>query len=107
MLNWNEFESKEKTTLVKPASEASQEKEMVSSSEPETGTTTPLVTLNSNKIGSRLDKAKEAIKTFDAQIGEDALAGSASRINVDQKAMINCRADVNQLVPFKYEWAWV
>ena len=106
MLNWNEFESKEKTTLVKPASEASQEKEMVSSSEPETGTTTPLVTLNSNKIGSRLDKAKEAIKTFDAQIGEDALAGSASRINVDQKAMINCRADVNQLVPFKYEWAW-
>tara|TARA_B100001146_G_C16157301_1_gene424050 strand:- start:117 stop:1364 length:1248 start_codon:yes stop_codon:yes gene_type:complete len=106
MLNWNEFESKEKTTLVKPASEASQEKEMVSSSEPETGTTTPLVTLNSNKIGSRLDKAKEAIKTFDAQIGEEALAGSASRINVDQKAMINCRADVNQLVPFKYEWAW-
>ena len=106
MLNWNEFESKEKTTLVKPASEASQEKEMVSSSEPETGTTTPLVTLTSNKIGSRLDKAKEAIKTFDAQIGEEALAGSASRINVDQKAMINCRADVNQLVPFKYEWAW-
>ena len=106
MLNWNEFESKEKTTLVKPASEASQEKEIVSSSEPETGTTTPLVTLNSNKIGSRLDKAKEAIKTFDAQIGEEALAGSASRINVDQKAMINCRADVNQLVPFKYEWAW-
>ena len=20
--------------------------------------------------------------------------------------MINCRADVNQLVPFKYDWAW-
>ena len=20
--------------------------------------------------------------------------------------MINCRADLNQLVPFKYEWAW-
>jgi len=106
MLNWNEFESKEKTTLVKPASESSQEKEIVSPSEPETETTAPLVTLNSNKIGSRLDKAKEAIKIFDAQIGEEALAGSASRINVDQKAMINCRADVNQLVPFKYEWAW-
>ena len=23
-----------------------------------------------------------------------------------QKAMINCRADLNQLVPFKYDWAW-
>lgn len=28
------------------------------------------------------------------------------RVTVDQKAMINCRADLNQLVPFKYEWAW-
>jgi ribonucleoside-diphosphate reductase beta chain len=27
-------------------------------------------------------------------------------VTVDQKAMINCRADLNQLVPFKYEWAW-
>ncbi|GIS74479.1 MAG: hypothetical protein CM1200mP12_01980 [Gammaproteobacteria bacterium] len=27
-------------------------------------------------------------------------------MGVDQKAMINCRADVNQLVPFKYDWAW-
>ena len=33
------------------------------------------------------------------QIGE-------KRIVVDDKKMINCRADLNQLVPFKYEWAW-
>jgi ribonucleoside-diphosphate reductase beta chain len=32
--------------------------------------------------------------------------GSSERVTVDQKAMINCRADLNQLVPFKYEWAW-
>ena len=31
---------------------------------------------------------------------------SRERVTVDQKAMINCRADLNQLVPFKYEWAW-
>ena len=31
---------------------------------------------------------------------------SYERVTVDQKAMINCRADLNQLVPFKYEWAW-
>ncbi|TDJ60421.1 MAG: ribonucleotide-diphosphate reductase subunit beta [Proteobacteria bacterium] len=30
----------------------------------------------------------------------------AQRLVVDDKQMINCRADVNQLVPFKYKWAW-
>jgi len=27
-------------------------------------------------------------------------------VTVDDKAMINCRADVNQLLPLKYRWAW-
>ena len=31
---------------------------------------------------------------------------NGERVTVDQKAMINCRADLNQLVPFKYDWAW-
>lgn len=31
---------------------------------------------------------------------------SARRITVADKQIINCRADVNQLVPFKYKWAW-
>src|ERR1041384_4630008 len=30
----------------------------------------------------------------------------AARIQVDDKKIINCRADLNQLVPFKYQWAW-
>ncbi len=30
----------------------------------------------------------------------------AERVRVEDKAMINCRADLNQLVPFKYDWAW-
>ena len=30
----------------------------------------------------------------------------AARIQVDDKRMINCKADLNQLVPFKYDWAW-
>jgi ribonucleoside-diphosphate reductase beta chain len=34
-----------------------------------------------------------------------ALPGMA-RVRVDDKAMINCRADVNQLLPLKYRWAW-
>ena len=28
------------------------------------------------------------------------------RVHVDQKRMINSRADLNQLVPIKYSWAW-
>ncbi|WP_020573785.1 ribonucleotide-diphosphate reductase subunit beta [Actinopolymorpha alba] len=31
---------------------------------------------------------------------------NAARVNVDDKAMINARADVNQLLPLKYHWAW-
>ena len=31
---------------------------------------------------------------------------SSGRIRVEDKRIINCQADVNQLVPFKYKWAW-
>ena len=33
-------------------------------------------------------------------------AAAKSRIRVEDKSIINCSADVNQLVPFKYKWAW-
>ena len=54
-------------------------------------------------------------ETTNHKITEDAnLTGTgleeieigASRIQVDDKKIINCRADLNQLVPFKYDWAW-
>jgi ribonucleoside-diphosphate reductase beta chain len=35
-----------------------------------------------------------------------SLTKGAGRISVEDKKIINCRADLNQLVPFKYEWAW-
>ncbi len=38
--------------------------------------------------------------------GLEELEMGAARVEVDDKRMINCRADLNQLVPFKYEWAW-
>src|SRR5258708_29440108 len=31
---------------------------------------------------------------------------SHRRVSVEDKAIINAQADVNQLVPFKYKWAW-
>ncbi len=50
--------------------------------------------------------AKDAIKNIDSTAGIEELEMGAARVQVDQKAMINCRADLNQLVPFKYDWAW-
>lgn len=38
--------------------------------------------------------------------GLGAIAADAARVRVDDKAMINARADVNQLLPLKYRWAW-
>lgn len=38
--------------------------------------------------------------------GLEALDMGAARVQVDDKRIINCRADLNQLVPFKYLWAW-
>src|SRR5271154_3865331 len=38
--------------------------------------------------------------------GLDNLEMGAARIRVDDKRIINCHADLNQLVPFKYKWAW-
>lgn len=39
-------------------------------------------------------------------VEQKEMLGADARVKVDQKAMINCRADLNQLVPFKYDWAW-
>ena len=38
--------------------------------------------------------------------GLEAPEFGAGRLAVDDKRIINCRADLNQLVPFKYNWAW-
>ncbi|MCP5877289.1 ribonucleotide-diphosphate reductase subunit beta, partial [Klebsiella pneumoniae] len=51
-------------------------------------------------------RASEALEHLDVAPGLEELEMGAQRVQVDDKAMINCRADLNQLVPFKYEWAW-
>lgn len=52
-------------------------------------------------------RARVAIDGMDVTEGELDIAGnSPSRVKVGEKQMINARADLNQLVPFKYDWAW-
>ncbi len=48
----------------------------------------------------------EIAPTEGGATGLEVLSMGAARISVDDKQMINCRADLNQLVPFKYRWAW-
>ncbi|HEX8739869.1 MAG TPA: ribonucleotide-diphosphate reductase subunit beta, partial [Casimicrobiaceae bacterium] len=42
----------------------------------------------------------------DLDAEQHALASGLGRVRVEDKRVINGQADVNQLVPFKYKWAW-
>ena len=54
----------------------------------------------------------DALPRQNEQNNENALLTNPSsepaprRVKVDDKRIINCRADVNQLMPIKYKWAW-
>ena len=106
MLNWdelNEVENTEKNKQVpqevvtEVVKQTTQEKEEAT----EVVSTTTVV-----EAGERAKLAKEAIEKLDTAEGEEELEGQSGRVQVDDKKMINCRADLNQLVPFKYDWAW-
>ncbi|MFW6342521.1 MAG: ribonucleotide-diphosphate reductase subunit beta [Halothiobacillaceae bacterium] len=40
------------------------------------------------------------------QTGLEGIEAGAGRVDVSEKRIINARADVNQLLPLKYNWAW-
>mgnify|MGYP001451009170 FL=1 len=111
MLNWDEYGKEENTTPSAAPTEAvkvvaePQEKQP----EPVVMDTAAPETTSSKEIeeGSRAQIAREAIKNLDEAAGIEELDEMmGSRVQVDDKMMINCNADLNQLVPFKYDWAW-
>ena len=104
MLSWEEFEEKEKE--IQPVKAQIPEKKAEPAAPQNQEVEQPKVALQTGSLSDRLERAKKAVADFDNLTGEEALEGMGSRVDVDQKAMINCRADVNQLVPFKYDWAW-
>ena len=100
MLSWDDF-NKEENQSAPLVESAKLQPEVVESAAPET---TPMA---SNPISSSSTKdVSEALESLDIEAGLKELEGASGRVDVDQKQMINCRADVNQLVPFKYDWAW-
>ena len=105
MLNWDDYNESEKKQKAQPVI---QEEQLVQP-QPEAKTEEreePNAEYTPVEAGERVQQAKLAVEKLDTKEGEEELEGLAGRVQVDDKAMINCRADLNQLVPFKYDWAW-
>ena len=108
MLNWDDYNQEESSAVTAPepavvAAAAAAQKVAETPAAPAaaaTDTTTP------EPATAAMQAAEATIANMDASAGEEELEMGAARISVDEKAMINCRADLNQLVPFKYDWAW-
>jgi ribonucleoside-diphosphate reductase beta chain len=111
MLNWDDYGKEENNTsaAVNVSESVKEVQKAEAPAKPVMDTAAPMPSAE-NKIieeGTRAETAREAVKNLDeaAGIAElDQVMGS--RVQVDDKMMINCNADLNQLVPFKYDWAW-
>ncbi|MBT7764120.1 MAG: ribonucleotide-diphosphate reductase subunit beta [Gammaproteobacteria bacterium] len=107
MLSWDEFDTDAAHDVTAPIVEAklqavAQKTETSAPTEIKDDSTTGTVIADEDAL-LRAQKALEALNIAE---GLEELEGTATRVTVDDKAMINCRADLNQLVPFKYDWAW-
>ena len=111
MLNWDDYGKEENNTpaAVNVSESVKEVQKVEAPAKPVMDTAAPAPSAE-NKIieeGTRAEIAREAVKNLDeaAGIAElDQVMGQ--RVQVDDKMMINCNADLNQLVPFKYDWAW-
>ena len=68
------------------------------------GRVTELSPLSLQAAPRKLDDA--ALTATDTRISSVASAPGAHRVKAADKRIINGQTDVNQLVPFKYKWAW-
>ena len=113
MLNWDEYGKDENSTppvVSEPKNEVVNQTTEVKQPEPPRPAESAVSTEPSNiGEGSRAEAARKAVNSLDETAGNeelDEMMANAGRVQVDQKMMINCKADLNQLVPFKYDWAW-
>jgi len=107
MLSWDEFDTDAALDVAAPIVEA---KLQAVTQKTETSATTGIKddSTSGTVIADEdaLLRAQKALEALNIAEGLEELEGTATRVTVDDKAMINCRADLNQLVPFKYDWAW-
>lgn len=104
MLNWDEFHEDEQS-VTEPAAKAAP----APAAKPQPAVADAVAeSRGSYRVAEaeRLARARKSLEQLDVAAGLEELEMGAARIQVDDKQMINARADLNQLVPFKYEWAW-
>ncbi|MFT4670874.1 MAG: ribonucleoside-diphosphate reductase beta chain [Pseudohongiellaceae bacterium] len=113
MLSWDEFDQDESPIAAAPPTAPKQAPAQAaapatSSAQEPTSVeeTTALNGAATTNAPDALQKAIQGLADLDVSEGLEELEGASSRVTVDEKMMINCRADLNQLVPFKYDWAW-
>ncbi|GGX94538.1 ribonucleoside-diphosphate reductase subunit beta [Litchfieldella qijiaojingensis] len=108
MLNWDEFH--EDDTSVAEAKPSYQPQQPTPAPTPQAAEEAPTAAHRGTNYqavdADRLARARKSLEELDVAAGLEELEMGAARIEVDDKQMINARADLNQLVPFKYEWAW-
>jgi ribonucleoside-diphosphate reductase beta chain len=107
MLTWDDYNQEDSmaaTAAPEPAvvAAAAAAQEVVTAPEPAAAAEPA----SAEPLPEAMQAAEAVIANMDASAGVEELEMGASRLSVDEKAMINCRADLNQLVPFKYDWAW-
>ena len=110
MLTWDDYNQEEGVTSAatapEPAVVAAAAAAQQVAEAPAGPAAEPTETVATEAATAAMQAAEAAIAGMDTSAGEEELEMGAARISVDEKAMINCRADLNQLVPFKYDWAW-
>ncbi|MEK9623655.1 MAG: ribonucleotide-diphosphate reductase subunit beta [Halieaceae bacterium] len=110
MLTWDDYNQEEGVTSAatapEPAVVAAAAAAQQVAEAPAAPAAKPTETVATEAATAAMQAAEAAIAGMDTSAGEEELEMGAARISVDEKAMINCRADLNQLVPFKYDWAW-
>lgn len=108
MLNWDDYGKEENTitTVSNPEPVKAPEIKIEVAAPVMTDVEAPAKQGKPIEEGSRAKIAREAIKNLDETAGNAELDQGMGRVQVDEKMMINCKADLNQLVPMKYDWAW-
>jgi ribonucleoside-diphosphate reductase beta chain len=107
MLSWDEFDKEDGADAVVANNTAAQMAEMgIDKLDQVGGAAAVDARAVASDDSAAVARAKASLDQLDVAEGLAELEGSAARVAVDEKRMINCRADLNQLVPFKYDWAW-
>lgn len=111
MFNWDDYEKEEKAEQKQPPQQPKAEPAVKPEPTPQaTEATKPAAPTTEEYVEpealDNVAKAQASLDKLDVAPGLEELEMGAERIEVDDKKMINCRADLNQLVPFKYDWAW-